>query len=152
MKCVGQAVEKRTSEPLLYTWGALHKIGRFRNVPTVGTFVNKFNFNLLINVPTVGTFRKQPILCNAPLFTLTACYENRERERSRLKSDAGRSLIPKNFHGENSASARLEFTTLFCITSHRHKWARAPFSPKQRAVNEEDNNSIVPRPQFFSSV
>ena len=33
-------------------WGALHKIGRFRNVPTVGTFVNEFNFNLLINVPT----------------------------------------------------------------------------------------------------
>ena len=37
-------------------WGALHKIGRFRNVPTVGTFVNEFNFNLLINVPMVGTF------------------------------------------------------------------------------------------------
>ena len=47
-------------------WGALHKIGRFRNVPTVGTFVNEFNFNLFINVPTVGTFRKRPILCNAP--------------------------------------------------------------------------------------
>ena len=52
-------------------WGALHKIGRFRNVPTVGTFVNEFNFNLLINVPTVGTFRKRPILCNAPLKVLS---------------------------------------------------------------------------------
>ena len=30
------------SLPLLR--GTLHKIGRFRNVPTVGTFVNKFNF------------------------------------------------------------------------------------------------------------
>ena len=47
-------------------WGALHKIGRFRNVLTVGTFVNEFDFNLLINVPTVGTFQKRPILCNAP--------------------------------------------------------------------------------------
>ena len=49
------------------TWGALHKIGRFRNVPTVGTFINKLKLNLLTNVPTVGTFRKRPILCNAPL-------------------------------------------------------------------------------------
>ena len=49
-----------------YIRGALHKIGRFRNVPTVGTFVNEFNFNLLINVPMVGTFRKRLILCNAP--------------------------------------------------------------------------------------
>ena len=47
-------------------WGALHKIGRFRNVPTVGTFINKLKLNLLTNVPTVGTFRKRPILCNAP--------------------------------------------------------------------------------------
>ena len=28
--------------------GALHKIGRFRNVPTVGTFINKLKLNLLI--------------------------------------------------------------------------------------------------------
>ena len=54
------------------TLGALHKIGRFRNVPTVGTFVNKLKSNLLINVPTVGTFRKQPILYNAPLVTILA--------------------------------------------------------------------------------
>ena len=59
-------------------WGALHKKGRFRNVPTVGvgTFVNKFNFNLLTNVPTVGTFRKRPILCNAPqdcFYTIHNC-------------------------------------------------------------------------------
>ena len=46
--------------------GALHKIGRFRNVPTVGTFINKLKLNLLTNVPMVGTFRKRPILCNAP--------------------------------------------------------------------------------------
>ena len=53
-------------------WGALHKIGRFRNVPRVGTFVNKLQLNLLTNVPTVGTFRKRPILCNAPQNTLVA--------------------------------------------------------------------------------
>ena len=47
-------------------WGALHKIGRFQNVPTVGTFINKLKLNLLTNIPTVGTFRKRPILCNAP--------------------------------------------------------------------------------------
>ena len=29
--------------------GALHKIGRFRNVPTVGTFINKLKLNLLTN-------------------------------------------------------------------------------------------------------
>ena len=50
-------------------WGALHKIGCFRNVPTVGTFINELKLNLLTNVPTVGTFRKRPILCNAPLHT-----------------------------------------------------------------------------------
>ena len=55
---------------VMHPWGAFHKIGRFRNVPTVGTFVNEFNFNLLINVPSVGTFRKRPILCNAPLKAL----------------------------------------------------------------------------------
>ena len=52
--------------PRHQTRGALHKIGHLRNVPTVGTFVIKFNFNLLINIPTEGTFRKWPILCNAP--------------------------------------------------------------------------------------
>ena len=36
-------------------WGALHKIGRFRNVPTVGTFVNTFNFNF-INKRTYGRY------------------------------------------------------------------------------------------------
>ena len=51
-------------------WGALHKIGRFQNVPTVGTFINKLKLNLLTNIPTVGTFRKRPILCNAPQGTL----------------------------------------------------------------------------------
>ena len=55
---------------MINNWGALHKIGRFRNIPTVGTFVNEFNFNLLMYVPTVGTFRKRPILCNAPLYNL----------------------------------------------------------------------------------
>ena len=42
--------------------GALHKIGRFRNVRTIGTFINKLKLNSLTNVPTVGTFRKRPIL------------------------------------------------------------------------------------------
>ena len=37
------------------TRGALHKIGRFRNVPTVGTFVNTFNFNF-INKRTYGRY------------------------------------------------------------------------------------------------
>ena len=40
---------------LVKYWGALHKIGRFRNVPTVGTFVNKFNFNF-INKRTYGRY------------------------------------------------------------------------------------------------
>ena len=37
------------------TRGALHKIGRFQNVPTVGTFVNKFIFNF-INKRTYGRY------------------------------------------------------------------------------------------------
>ena len=38
-----------------YCRGALHKIGRFRNVPTVGTFVNKIK-NKFINKRTYGRY------------------------------------------------------------------------------------------------
>ena len=35
--------------------GALHKIGRFRNVPTIGTFVNKLKIKF-INKRTYGRY------------------------------------------------------------------------------------------------
>ena len=57
------------------SWGALHKIGSFQNVPTVGTFINKLKLNLLTNVPTVGTFQKRPILWNAPLSSFLSFFE-----------------------------------------------------------------------------
>ena len=53
------------------SWGALHKIGRFRNAPTV------------------GTFRKRPILCNAPLQCHRHCDARRGHEENELRSLEG---------------------------------------------------------------
>ena len=52
--------EKRTFR------GALHKIGRFRNVPTVGTNLGNRTFGVPWNDLISQICRKRPILCNAP--------------------------------------------------------------------------------------